>query len=63
MDAPNCSVTFTEDKNGFYINGAKFTADAAPMTTAGVGTFQHWKIVNAAAELHPFHIHQVHFLA
>ena len=35
----------------------------APMTTARVGTYQHWKIVNAAAELHPFHIHQVHFLA
>jgi len=61
--APDFSVTFTEDKNGFYINGAKFTADAAPMTTARVGTFQHWKIVNATAELHPFHIHQVHFLA
>jgi len=61
--APDFSVTFTEDKNGFYINGAKFAADAAPMTTARVGTFQHWKIVNATAELHPFHIHQVHFLA
>jgi FtsP/CotA-like multicopper oxidase with cupredoxin domain len=61
--APDFSVTFTEDKNGFYINGAKFAANAAPMTTARVGTFQHWKIVNATAELHPFHIHQVHFLA
>jgi suppressor of ftsI len=33
------------------------------MTTARVGTFQHWRIVNATAELHPFHIHQVHFFA
>ena len=32
------------------------------MTTARVGTYQHWRIVNATAELHPFHIHQVHFL-
>jgi len=61
--APDFSVTFTEDKNGFYINGSKFAADAAPMTTARIGTLQHWKIVNATAELHPFHIHQVHFLA
>jgi suppressor of ftsI len=60
---PRFTVTFTEDKNGFYINGAKFAADAAPMVRAKVGTFQHWRIVNASAELHPLHIHQVHFLA
>ena len=24
---------------------------------------QHWRIINATNELHPFHIHQVHFLA
>src|SRR5579863_3475641 len=61
--APDFIVTFTEDKNGFYINGRKFAADASPMTSARVGTYQHWRIVNATAELHPFHIHQVHFLA
>ena len=61
--APDFTVVFTEDKNGFYINDHKFTMDAAPMTTARVGRFQHWRIVNATAELHPFHIHQVHFLA
>ncbi|HVI07458.1 MAG TPA: multicopper oxidase family protein [Candidatus Binatia bacterium] len=60
---PEFTVIFTEDKNGFYINGAKFAADAPPMTTVNVGTYQHWRIVNATAELHPFHIHQVHFLA
>jgi FtsP/CotA-like multicopper oxidase with cupredoxin domain len=60
---PGFTVTFTEDKNGFYINGAKFTTDAPPMTTARIGTYEHWRIVNATAELHPFHIHQVHFLA
>lgn len=63
QSAPDFTVTFTEDKNGFYINGSKFVADAQPMTTARVGTYQHWRIVNATAELHPFHIHQVHFLA
>ena len=61
--APDFVVTFAEDKNGFYINGRKFAADAPPMTSARVGTYQHWRIVNATAELHPFHIHQVHFLA
>jgi len=33
------------------------------MVHAKVGTFQHWRIVNASGELHPMHIHQVHFLA
>ena len=61
--APSFTVLFTEDENGFYINGRKFAADQAPMTSARVGTYQHWRIVNATAELHPFHIHQVHFLA
>jgi suppressor of ftsI len=61
--APDFTVTFTEDKNGFYINGRKFAPDAGPMTSARVGTYQHWRIVNESAELHPFHIHQVHFLA
>jgi suppressor of ftsI len=61
--APDFTVLFTEDKNGFYINGRKFAVDANPMTSARVGTYQHWRIVNATGELHPFHIHQVHFLA
>jgi suppressor of ftsI len=60
---PRFTVTFTEDKNGFYINGEKFTPAAAPMVRAKVGVFQHWRIVNASKELHPMHIHQVHFLA
>jgi FtsP/CotA-like multicopper oxidase with cupredoxin domain len=57
------TVTFTEDKNGFYINGEKFAMDARPMTSERAGTYQHWRIVNRTTELHPFHIHQVHFLA
>lgn len=61
--SPSFTVIFTEDKNGFYINGKKFAMDAEPMTTARVGTYQHWRIVNRTAELHPFHIHQVHFLS
>jgi FtsP/CotA-like multicopper oxidase with cupredoxin domain len=61
--APDFTVTFTEDKNGFYINGRKFEPYASPMTSVRVGTYQHWRIVNNSGELHPFHIHQVHFLA
>jgi FtsP/CotA-like multicopper oxidase with cupredoxin domain len=60
---PDFTVTFTEDKNGFYINEHKYSPDASPMTSARVGTYQHWRIVNLTEELHPFHIHQVHFLA
>jgi suppressor of ftsI len=60
---PRFTVTFTQDQNGYYINGEKFALDAAPMVRAKIGTFQHWRIVNASAELHPMHIHQVHFLA
>jgi suppressor of ftsI len=60
--APDFTVTFTEDKNGFYINGRKFAMDASPMTSARIGTYKHWRIVNQTGELHPFHIHQVHFL-
>jgi len=60
---PRFIVTFTEDKKGFYINGEKFAPAATPMVRAKVGTFQHWRIVNDSRELHPMHIHQVHFLA
>lgn len=61
--APDFVVTFTEDKNGFYINGQKYAADAKPLVRAKVGTYQHWRIINQSDELHPFHIHQVHFMA
>jgi suppressor of ftsI len=60
---PRFTVTFTEDKKGFYINSEKFTPDANPMLRVKVGSYQHWRIVNATGELHPMHIHQVHFLA
>jgi suppressor of ftsI len=61
--APNFTVIFTEDKDGFYVDGQKYARDASPMSSVRVGTCQHWSIVNRTEELHPFHIHQVHFLA
>jgi FtsP/CotA-like multicopper oxidase with cupredoxin domain len=59
---PDFTVKFTEDKYGFYINDRKFAPDAEPLTRAKVGTYAHWRVVNATNEIHPFHIHQVHFL-
>ncbi|HXM93927.1 MAG TPA: multicopper oxidase family protein [Candidatus Dormibacteraeota bacterium] len=59
---PDFVMSFTEDKNGFYINNQKYEPESAPMTSARVGTYQHWRVLNKTAELHPMHIHQVHFL-
>lgn len=59
---PDFVATFTEDKNGFYINGRKFDAHSEPMLSVRVGYYRHWRIVNESREIHPFHIHQVHFL-
>jgi FtsP/CotA-like multicopper oxidase with cupredoxin domain len=59
---PQFVATFTEDKKGFYINGQRFEPNAGPMTEAKVGTYQHWRVVNQTKELHPMHLHQVHFL-
>jgi FtsP/CotA-like multicopper oxidase with cupredoxin domain len=60
---PDFVATFTEDEKGFYINGRKFELKSDPMLRVKVGGYQHWRIVNATRELHPFHIHQVHFLS
>ena len=59
---PQFVVTFTEDKQGFYINGQKFEMNAGPMLTVDIGSLQHWRVMNPSREVHPFHIHQVHFL-
>jgi FtsP/CotA-like multicopper oxidase with cupredoxin domain len=56
-------ATFTEDKKGFYINGRRYSPDADPMLRVKVGTYQHWRVVNNTRELHPMHLHQVHFYA
>jgi suppressor of ftsI len=55
-------IVFTEDDHGFYIDGRRFSMADPPLDTVIVGTFVHWRIVNATHEIHPFHIHQVHFL-
>jgi FtsP/CotA-like multicopper oxidase with cupredoxin domain len=63
QEPPRFTVVFSEDQKGFYINGQMYSPDAQPMVRAKVGELQHWRIVNNTRELHPFHIHQVHFLA
>src|ERR1700733_262810 len=60
--APDFVVKFSEDKKGFYINDRKFDADEEPMTRVKVGAYAHWRVTNSTNEIHPFHIHQVHFL-
>ena len=57
------TAVFTEDKHGFYINQQRFTMNSSPMLAVKTGTYYHWRIVNNTDEVHPFHIHQVHFLA
>jgi suppressor of ftsI len=59
---PQFVVNFTEDKQGFYINGQKFEMTDGPMLTVDVGSLQRWRVINPTQEVHPFHIHQVHFL-
>jgi suppressor of ftsI len=59
---PKFVVRFTEDKNGFFVNDKKYSPDAEPMTTVKIGSYVHWRVTNDSHEIHPFHIHQVHFL-
>jgi len=61
--SPDFVVNFTEDKKGFYINGKKYGPSDPPMVTVSIGGFHHWRVTNVTHEVHPFHIHQVHFLA
>jgi FtsP/CotA-like multicopper oxidase with cupredoxin domain len=57
------TITFTEDANGFYIDGKTFDMDAPPSIVARAGTMEDWTILNKTDEVHDFHIHQIHFAA
>ncbi len=61
-EPPSFIAVFSEDDKGFYINGQKYSADGQPMVRAKIGGYEHWRIVNNSREIHPMHIHQVHFL-
>jgi suppressor of ftsI len=44
------------------MNDKKYSPTDGPMLTVRVGHYVHWRVVNHSHEIHPFHIHQVHFL-
>ncbi len=51
------TATFTEDDNGFYINGKQFDPNRPPDVTVPVNTTQTWLLQNETQEQHPFHLH------
>jgi suppressor of ftsI len=59
---PQFTVRFTEDTHSFFVNDKKYSPTDGPMLTVKVGHYVHWRVVNHTNEIHPFHIHQVHFL-
>jgi FtsP/CotA-like multicopper oxidase with cupredoxin domain len=59
---PTEVITFTENDLGFYVNGRPFDLHDGPVIRAKVGGLEHWQVVNKTDEVHPFHIHQIHFL-
>jgi suppressor of ftsI len=62
LRAPTQVITFTENDLGFYVNGRPFDMLDGPVIRARVGGLEHWQVVNSTDEVHPFHIHQIHFL-
>ena len=60
--AQHRTVAFSEDDNGFYLNGAAYDPTGPPMFTAASGTVEEWTLTNSSSEVHDFHIHQVHFI-
>jgi FtsP/CotA-like multicopper oxidase with cupredoxin domain len=56
------TITFSEDANGFYIDGQAYDPNAAPLIVAQSGTVEQWTLVNVSQEVHSFHIHQTHFI-
>lgn len=62
LRAPTQVIQFTENDLGFYVNGRPFNPLDGPLIRAKVGGLEHWQVVNSTHEVHPFHIHQVHFL-
>jgi suppressor of ftsI len=56
------TIRFSEDAEGFYIQGRSYDPAAPAAITARVGTIEEWTLVNETDEVHTFHIHQVHFI-
>jgi suppressor of ftsI len=56
------TLDFTEDDDGFYLNGTAYAMASAPMFAAQSGTVERWALRNTTGEVHAFHIHQLHFI-
>jgi FtsP/CotA-like multicopper oxidase with cupredoxin domain len=56
------TFTFSEDDNGFYIDGQAYSPAKPPLATVRSGTVEAWTLVNVSQEIHSFHIHQTHFI-
>jgi suppressor of ftsI len=59
----NRTIAFTENGDGFFIDGHRFSMSAMkPAFTARAGTIEQWTLRNETDEVHAFHLHQVHFV-
>lgn len=56
------TIRFTEDDNGFYLDGKQYDPAGPPTVTARSGTVEEWTLENDSDEVHDFHIHQAHFI-
>lgn len=55
-------IHFTEDDNGFYLNGQAYNPATPSQVIAKSGTTEEWTLENDTQEMHAFHIHQTHFI-
>jgi suppressor of ftsI len=60
--AAHRTIRFSEDANGFYLDGRAFAMGDPPAIVARSGTVEAWTLLNETDEVHAFHIHQVHFV-
>ncbi len=56
------TIHFSEDDNGFYLDGKAYDPAGPPSIVAQSGTVEEWTLENDSEEIHAFHIHQVHFV-
>jgi FtsP/CotA-like multicopper oxidase with cupredoxin domain len=56
------TIHFSEDDNGFYLDGKRYDPAGSPDVVARSGTVEEWTLVNDSFEVHDFHIHQAHFV-
>ncbi len=56
------TIRFTENAQGFFIDGRAFRMSDPPAVVARSGSVEAWTIENRTDESHDFHVHQVHFV-